>query len=802
MSLLPGARLGPYEIVALLGAGGMGEVYRAFDPRLGRHVAIKILPAEFSDDPDRGWRFEREARAVASLNHPSICTVHDIGEHDGHRYLVMELMEGQPLNERLRAGRIPMPLLLDVAIQIADALDAAHGAGVIHRDLKPANIFLTKRNEAKLLDFGLAKLLDKGGDAEPLVTRVSSTPALEDSPTMASPGGQTTVGTLLGTASYMSPEQARGEPVDAQSDLFSFGVVLYEMATGQRAFSGKTMPVLFDAILNKDPQPITEIDPALAAELARIVEKAMEKERDLRYRMASDVAADLKRLRRDVSPRRRSNSGGQVVETAPGGTIDRAAAPSGVSLSASATPPPGAAASDSAVLVGIVKRHRGVLAIAALLVVVLAGAAAYLLTPDRPSSGDEVSLADLEVVQLTSTGGAFVPALSPDGRFVAYFQADDETTLSVWLRQTDSTSSVRILQGEPGGQFLGATIGPDSRFVDVVRIDSPISRSLWRVPFLGGAPKLVLDRISLPSAWSPDGRSMALVRPVAGREFAVSADGAIAYRSVSENGLWYVDRDGRSRRQLAEGSISYPVVTPDGREVLFASPVGGSTALWRVPVAGGAPTQFADDAYTGIAGFSDVSPDGRSIALRIDDRWIVCELPGCSTRRPIAFEHARPRWTPDGRSLTYIAPGGMNHAGLARIRGGQPLERFVDGVEIGVGLAGGHVDRVDRHVDGSGSAPAPGAAPSCDVHEDAPHHLRGDAEEMAAVLPARLVLPEQPKADLVDEGGRLKHAIRALAGQVARRHAVQLVIDEWQQPLECVLVAVAPDAKQTGDIAI
>src|SRR6266550_6285048 len=225
MSLLEGTRLGPYEIIGLLGAGGMGEVYRARDPRLGRNVAIKILPAAFSTDADRLWRFEREARAVASLNHPNICTIHDIGEHEGHRYLVMELLEGHTLSSRLETGPLPMPLLLDLAMQIADALDAAHGAGVIHRDLKPANIFVTKRAEAKLLDFGLAKLTEEGVTAGG-ETMLKSDPA--NAPTLASPRGLTTLGTLLGTAAYMSPEQARGDAADAQSDLFSFGVVLYE----------------------------------------------------------------------------------------------------------------------------------------------------------------------------------------------------------------------------------------------------------------------------------------------------------------------------------------------------------------------------------------------------------------------------------------------------------------------------------------------------------------------------------------------------------------------------------------------
>src|SRR5436190_13544337 len=301
MSLPEGTRLGPYEIIGLLGAGGMGEVYRARDPRLGRNVAIKILPSAFSTDTDRLWRFEREARAVASLNHPNICTVHDIGEHDGHRYLVMELLEGMTLSSTLETGPLPTPQLIALAIQIADALDAAHGAGIIHRDLKPANIFVTRRGEAKLLDFGLAKLVEDSGAGGTTDTGLQVDP--DEAPTLAGRRAETTIGTLLGTAAYMSPEQARGEAADAQSDLFSFGVVLYEMATGRPAFSGKTMAVLFDGILNKDPRPVADLNPQIPVEVSQVVSKALEKEKDLRYRTASDIRGDLKRVRRDSAPR-------------------------------------------------------------------------------------------------------------------------------------------------------------------------------------------------------------------------------------------------------------------------------------------------------------------------------------------------------------------------------------------------------------------------------------------------------------------------------------------------------------------
>ena len=230
MSLQPGARVGAYEIVSPIGAGGMGEVYRARDTRLDRTVAIKVLPAEMSSDPDRRERFDREARAISSLNHPHICILHDVGNQDGTSYLVMEYLEGETLASRLSKGPLPIDQVLRYAIEIADALDAAHAAGIVHRDLKPANIFVTKRGQTKVLDFGLAKLAQDNRAAA--LTLDENAPTLNDV-------HLTNPGTAIGTVAYMSPEQARGENLDAQSDLFSFGVVLYEMATGRQAFSGK-----------------------------------------------------------------------------------------------------------------------------------------------------------------------------------------------------------------------------------------------------------------------------------------------------------------------------------------------------------------------------------------------------------------------------------------------------------------------------------------------------------------------------------------------------------------------------------
>ena len=467
MSLAPGTRLGPYAVVAKLGDGGMGEVYRGTDTRLGRDVAIKVVSAT-TQSPDAFARFEREGRAIAALNHPNICTLHDVGASDGHPYLVMELLAGATLHQVLAAGPLPIPTLVDHAIALADALHAAHARGIIHRDLKPANVFLTDHGTIKILDFGLAKADSDRRDETRMVE-----------------GAITGPGTTLGTLAYMSPEQVRGSALDARTDLFSLGLVLYEMATGRRAFTGKTFAEVSASILRDDPPSPLSVRADLPPKLEEIILKTLEKDRDLRYQSAADLRGDLKRLKR---------------------TERSEAAPASSPRSAATLPPP--SSSDAALAVGLARRHP--LAIAGVALLVASAAVATWWTTVRDRATSSATTPEVTLQPLTLDGQAGHATISPDGRFIAYVRRSGARS-SVVVKQLTSNSDVVIMAPAEGSGYYAPSVTPDGGYVDVLVL-RPSESALVRIPFLGGTPRTIVDGAVSGVGWSPDGQRMAFMR--------------------------------------------------------------------------------------------------------------------------------------------------------------------------------------------------------------------------------------------------------------------------------------------------
>ena len=686
-----GTRLGPYEILAPLGAGGMGEVYRARDTRLGRTVAIKVLPAYAAANPDRRRRFEYEARAASALNHPNICVVHDVGcdtpthpsQPDIHggplHFLVMEYVDGRNLAERLRTGPLALTQVLDVGAQIADALAAAHSRGIVHRDLKPSNVMLTGSSatpRVKLLDFGLAKL---GPEVMSAVAEASTTGMREP---LTSPGE------FLGTLAYMAPEQLEGKETDARTDVFAFGCVLYEMLTGCRAFPGSSMASVISAIMAVTPTSAASLQPVTPYALDRLINSCLAKDRSERRESVHDLAEDLRSIAA-------SDSGGP-----------------GFAFQATSTAHSGSG--------GQGRRLKIPWAAIGVAVALLATAAVAYEWSRRGMTEDAILRA--VPTQLTSVPGLQgEPALSPDGSQVA-FVADEGGIPHVWLVDANGASTLQLTSGEDPDHDPAWL--PDGSAILFTRIRNG-RQGIWMVPRLGGVAALLVPDAADPAV-SPDGLRLAFVREVAPsaeprvfvgpldnltdavqrstdadglwehRHPAWSPDGRmLCYRA--HHALWTVPSDGGTAERLTldNQSARHPVWSSDGKSVYYTSGREGTVALWKVTVGSHALQRMT--LGSGPESNPSVSRDGKTLvySTNLEDYNVVVRETLSGTERSFGTRRVEqmPRFSQDGSAVIFVSD---------RVDGRDELwEQSLAGLE-----ASGDARRVTRHDSGDVVHPA------------------------------------------------------------------------------------------------
>jgi serine/threonine protein kinase/Tol biopolymer transport system component len=531
----------------------MGVVFEAEDSRLGRHVALKFLSPDAEQDALALERFKQEARAASALNHPNICTIYAIEECDGRSFIAMELLEGESLSDKIQGILLSLDKILDIGIQVTDGLDVAHSKGIVHRDLKPGNIFVTARGQAKILDFGLAKL---ARDRQAALETVGG-----EAPTMAR-AQLTSPGSSVGTVAYMSPEQARGDELDGRSDLFSLGAVLFEMATGRTPFEGKTSAVVFQGILTGTPPRPTQVNAAIPPRLEEIIDKALEKDVDLRYQWAAELRADLKRLKRDTDASRGAASSSQstIVATPPSSPT--------VAL-ASATVRHG---SSGHVLLENARQHKtraGLITV--ILLVILAAAIFGLYTLWNRRDSGPMPFQNMSIEKLTTSGRVKLATVSADGQYVFNVHDDGAGKHSLWMRHIATGSDKEIIPGTET-KYVGITFTPDGSYLYFVRVEPqrPSIGVLYQIPVLGGTPHQLIEDVDSPVTFSPDGQQMAFVRNSS---------------AEANSKLIIAHADGTNERVLATLPIpgyNGPEWSPDGKSIAAAVIDPGGKSLGRI----------------------------------------------------------------------------------------------------------------------------------------------------------------------------------------------------------------------------